>query len=70
MKENLRRLHLIFRFTRLKPDMFYSIEFGASEIVLQGYKDLLHDVCDELEFIQTSWGESHFTRYNIRIVKE
>lgn len=36
MKENLRRLQLIFRFTRLKPEMFYAIRIGEYTIVLQG----------------------------------
>lgn len=70
MKENLRRLHLIFRFTRLKPDMFYNIRFDEYEVVLQGYADGLHDVCDELKFKPTAWGNGvHLVRYNIRIVK-
>lgn len=36
MKENLRRLQLIFRLTRLKPEMFYSIRIGEYTIELQG----------------------------------
>lgn len=32
----MRKLNLIFRFTKFKPEMFYSIGFG-SEITLQGY---------------------------------
>lgn len=70
MKENLRRLQLIFRFTRLKPEMFYSIQFDDGEVVLQGYPNLLHKVCDDLKFEPTDWGKGkHFVRYNIRIVK-
>jgi len=36
MKSNLRRLHLLFKFTRLNPDMFYSISVTESGIYLQG----------------------------------
>lgn len=50
MKENLRRLELIFKLTRLKPEMFYSISFCNSRIVMQGYTDKLHNVCSELKF--------------------
>ncbi|HHV04416.1 MAG TPA: hypothetical protein GXX64_11035 [Bacteroidales bacterium] len=35
MKENLRKLQLIFKLTALDPEMFYSIGF-MSQITLQG----------------------------------
>lgn len=70
MSENLRRLQLIFRLTRLKPEMFYNVAFDAGEIVLQGLPELLHESCEELKFKPTHWGDGkHFVRYNIRIVK-
>ena len=36
MKTQLRKLELIFKLTRFKPEMFYSISFSNSEINLQG----------------------------------
>jgi hypothetical protein len=37
MKENLRRLNLLFRITLLKPEMFYSIRISDYSLILQGY---------------------------------
>ena len=37
MKKQLRKLDLLFRFTKLTPEMFYSIGVTDSEIKLQGF---------------------------------
>jgi hypothetical protein len=37
MKSQLRKLNLIFRFTKLNPEMFYAVSFTESSIVLQGH---------------------------------
>lgn len=37
MKKQLRRLHLLFRFTKLTPEMFYSISVNEYAITLQGH---------------------------------
>ena len=36
MKEQIRRLHLIFLLTELKPEMFYVISCYKNRIVMQG----------------------------------
>lgn len=39
MEKNLRKLNLLFRFTSLKPEMFYSISVNERAIKLQGKFD-------------------------------
>jgi hypothetical protein len=68
MKSQLRKLNLIFRFTKLKPEMFYAIKFDKWDIVLQG------DRTDELELYATKYpqekGCSYFNcgKHNVRII--
>lgn len=50
MKENLRRLQLIFRLTRLKPEMFYSINVTEYDISLQGRTNDIGNVEKKLKF--------------------
>lgn len=72
MKENLRRLQLIFRLTRLKPEMFYCINIRHDQLVLQGDAYKLHKVCDELKFIdQNNCSEAcrRFMRSNNNIIE-
>ena len=37
MKHNFLKLHRIFRFTNLKPQMFFSIDCNADRILLLGH---------------------------------
>ena len=74
MKENLRRLQLIFRFTRLKPEMFYSINVTEYDISLQGRKTDIGNAEKELNFKfnkeQSKEGSfDSFKRGIIKIVK-
>jgi hypothetical protein len=38
METNLRRLELILKLTRIKPEWFYSISVTTHEVSFQGYK--------------------------------
>lgn len=69
MKKNLRRLQLIFRFTRLKPDMFYSIRVDEYDITLQGHRDVIKGTYSDLNF-KSKYGDNvHFERNNIIIAR-
>jgi len=73
MGKNLRRLQLIFRLTRLTPDMFYVITIWSDEIILQGYKNDLVNVCDKLKFYDSGEGSVECPKFirkntNIKII--
>ena len=67
MKENLRRLQLIFRLTRLKPEMFYCISVTNYEITLQGYADIVLPMCNQLKFEMSSFDRRQFERDGINL---
>jgi len=71
MKNNLRRLNLIFRFTNLKPEMFYSITFRASTIELQGKfnPEVIKQVKKMFNYHSISiHGYIEFKRYNLELI--
>lgn len=68
MKENLRRLQLIFRITRLKPDMFYSIRFDSYGITLQGKSDVVSPLCNELNFVAQDFDTRHHHRKGTNLI--
>lgn len=70
MKENLRRLQLIFRLTRLKPEMFYSINVTESGLHFQG--KFSGEKVNEVKklftnFCLSSNGYVEFSRCNLEI---
>lgn len=71
MKENLKKLALIFRFTMLKPEMFYSISVSSFTISLQAsYSSDFARTCQKLfkkSEISSDSGFIEFKRNNIRI---
>lgn len=70
MKENLRRLQLIFRFTRLKPEMFYCIYFDGYEISLQGRPENIDEEKLKLfKFVRDQIQPNWYLRNGIRIVR-
>lgn len=74
MKENLRRLHLIFRLTRLRPEMFYCINVWDGDIILQGHRKIIGNVNNELKFefseIESKSGSfDTYRRNNLQIIK-
>jgi len=68
MKENLRRLQLIFRFTRLKPEMFYNISVTAYEIYLQGKAKNIEPLCDELKLTQQEVNTNFYSRNKLTFI--
>jgi len=71
MKNQLRRLHLLFLLTKLSPEMFYKITYSAYEIRLQGkynYKLVKHLKRIGYDFKYSDSGFSELIINNINIV--
>lgn len=69
MKENLRRLQLIFRLTRLKPEMFYVVSIDNYGIKLQGNACEIKTAYSDLNFKSCYGDDVHFERNNIMIAR-
>ena len=69
MKDNLRKLNLIFRFTKLKPGMFYSVSFTETGVNMQGhFKGLTAAMLKQMLFddgVDKEYGYVTFVRSNI-----
>ena len=70
MKKNLRKLHLIFKFTLIKPEWFYVVSFDGTEITLQGhYKADIYKYFEKQGYLHSVDGNKYacFTRSNIKV---
>ena len=71
METNFRRMQLIFKFTKIKPELFYSVSFTKSDITLQGcYISDIARMMNKLKFrskIDIN-GHAEFTRGMINVI--
>ena len=66
MERNLRKLHLIFRLTNLRPEMFYSIRISEYEVYLQGEisNNILDSMPSKIKDFMTEEDSIYWFKYN------
>jgi len=71
MEKQLRKLDLLFRLTRLKPEMFYSVTVSEHTINLQGFFNCKTVVDIKKIFVEATISDNgfiEFSKNNISII--
>ena len=70
IERQLRKLNLIFKFTILKPEMFYNVRFDNHTLTLQGYynSEIVYFCIGKKFESEVRQGNIFFEKTGIRIV--